>query len=251
MKDEIPVHESAGERGDAEWKRDSYKRFEDAMIHGKLETRRVVVRFNSSMGLFGASFGDMTFRSRDYKALTKRLAEHLSTMESHVFARYLKVDYEQRHESRRNRHGGKAWHGDGEGDVTGIYLEFDVFDVSEEYDTAVHGRGARGTSKARVWRRMARGRDGEWSQVGDDDVEHVYGDHDPFKALIPYTEDRWRTLVGLKESIGKVAAVLDSMFGDKALESGAGMAMLDGMAGQRLLPAPETPARPAKKGKRR
>lgn len=251
MTDEIPVTESTGTHSDSEWKRAGFTRFKEAMVHCDLEARRVAIRFSESSGRFGACLADVTFYSTDYKALVKRLGAHLASLQALVFDRYLDVDYEQRCESERTGHGSKHWRGEGKGAVTQVGLAFDVYDVSSEYATAVHGRGRAGTSKARVWR-LLRIEDGNWVQAIDDDMRHVHGDYDPFKTLIPFTEERYQTLLGLMESLGKIAEVLNAMFGDKALESGKGVAMLDSVSGQKLLPAPPAPSKkPKKKGRPR
>lgn len=223
------------EKTPSEFRRDGFKKFEDAMVPTKHGQKRVPVVFDNHSGTFGASVADKAFFSKDYKALVAAMSAHLTTLETLEFERWITVDFSLKHESTRRGHGSKEWRGSDHADrpVSGIYLEFDVYDVSKPFDVAVYG-GRNATSKSRVWRRLSRIK-GEWTPVDGEEARH---ERDSDDKLIEYTEDRYQTLCGLKESLGKVATVLHAMFDSKALESGAGILLLDKMSGQKLLAAP-------------
>lgn len=254
MKKEEPnVEEQSGERTQTQWNQKGFKKLDVVIIKSKHGQQRVDVRFNKDSGFFGASLADMTFTSRDYHALVAKLSAHLMSIESLVYERYILINYDERHESTRGRGGSKEWRGSkdhGDRPVSGIYLEFDVYDISNDFDVAVHSAGPRGTSKARVWRRMRRD-DSEWAPDGDDETRHIYDEDDDLKELVPYTDDRYQTLVGIKDGFQNIAAILNGMFGEKAMESGKSITMLDAMSGQKLLPAPPELEKPKKKGRKR
>src|SRR5690606_34769226 len=130
------------ERSDSQWKQLGFKKFDDAMVPTTHGQERVAVRFDKHSGTFGASVRDQTFESKDFKALSKAMSEYLKAREALTFERYLSITYERRGESTRGRrYGSKSWRGnnidesDPEAVVAGIYLEFDVWDVSNEFST--------------------------------------------------------------------------------------------------------------------
>lgn len=251
-KEKPDVEKTEGMRNNSAWVSAGFKKFDDAMVKTKHGQERVAVRFNKDSGQFGACVADMTFECKDYKGLVEAMGEHLNALESLEYTRYILVEYSQRHSSRRGPRGSKHWGGGGDEDrpVSGIYLEFDVYDVSNPFELAVYGHGPRGKSRARVWRRMEREEStGEWQPAGGDETRHIY-DEDDINHLIEYTEPRYQTLNELFNSLGKIAEVLDGMFGEKMLTSGKSAKLLDAMMGQKLLAAPAE-EKPKKKGRRR
>lgn len=245
---EFPIHIHHGERTKHRWNELGFKKLEDVMVPTKIGQRRVAVVFNARTGEFGANAAEHHFHSKDYRGLIKAIGEHFDKVSTLTFERYISIDFDVRHESTRSGYGSKSWRGSGDEDkpVSGIQLEFDVHDVSNPFDVAVHGRGGKAT--ARVWRRLERQANGEWQTVGKEETRHEnhYGG---LKQMIPFTEERFQTLTSLKDGMTRIAAVLHEMFNDKALESGKAALLLDGLETQKLLPAP--PPTDSKKHKKK
>jgi hypothetical protein len=89
----------------------------------------------------------------------------------------------------------------------------------------------------------------DWVMM-DEDTRGTWNSGNDLTELIPFTEDRYQTLLGIKESFTRVAVILNGMFGEKVLEAGKSAAMLDAMSGQKLLAAPPEPP-PKTKGRKR
>ncbi len=257
MPQEKPsVAVSQGNRDKSEWNKSGFKKFDDAMVPTSHGQARVATYFNKDESRFAAGAADLLFFCSDYRVLVDAISEKLKALEALTFQRYIDVDYEQTHESRRYGHGSKGWYGDDKDKpVCGIRLEFDVYDISDPFEVAVYG-GRKATSQARVWRRLWRNDRGEWVQEGDDETRYQGRDGGGVGGvghLIPFTEERHQTLTSLKEGMASIAATLNGMFNSKSLASGQAALLLDGLETQKLLPAPppEVSEKPKKKGRSR
>lgn len=232
-----------------DWASDGFKKFEEVLAQGKDRGEHVKVYFKKHDATFAAYYRNMYFEAKDYKALEVALSEHLKKSETLTFHRYLYINYHRTEESRR--HGGVGNYSRGghygrrdhdEVEISGIGLEYDVYDVSEPFETGCRGSAKNSTYKAQVQRRMIQGPNGEWSVDNEETVSCEYGlstkenDEDGRRGgssrVVPYTEERRATLDAIRDAIKKIDAKLSTIVGKRAKDVGLA---LDGLDATRLL----------------
>jgi len=204
-----------------EWSRSGFKKLDTVEVKGRHQTVRVTVRFDKHDSMFAAELEGVTFKGRDLKAVEVALGKHLATVEAYEFRRYIEIDYDRTHESQRHGIQGRSWwgaRGEDERPVSGIRLEFDVYEVTEPFVT----RSGCERTTARVWRRL------RWDEAGAiwiTGAEEVRNDSS-LTGLIPFTQERLDVLVAIKTALQGLDAKLWLLFGDKVKDVGR---MLDQM----------------------
>lgn len=207
------------------WRTNGYKKFDEIMVAGESARERVKVWFNRKDESWGASLRGMTFLAGSMAALEGALGRHLRQSEVYQFSRYLTVDYTRTAESHRGRHPGtKSWSGGRRStaaseEIAWIGLEFDVWDVSQPFNSSPpYAADAAESVPCRVWRRMELDESAEWRAV-EDDV--VLSEERASRKLIPFTHARFRLLVSIKRAIQEIDAKLVAVLGEDVADPAA------------------------------
>jgi hypothetical protein len=228
------------ERPTRYWTDLGYKKFETVRIDGGTAAEHVKIMFHRHEAKFCATCLKVTFLSTDYRALVAAIGKHIEASATRTFNRYIDVFYERRPESDRSPSiGGRSWShyssrnedGDLESkDVSGIVLEFDVYDISEPFEYAL----VKGNDKAREWRRLF------WDPLLNDwnvDVSQTLTcTRHEIADYLPYTWERYQTLLAIRKGLSRLDEKLTSLFREKGEKSAR---LLDAIDTTKLLGAGE------------
>jgi len=228
------------ERSQLEWNRAGFKKIDEHVVKGTHVARKVAIRFDKHNGHFGASVDGGSFVAPTFQSLEKLLRAHVDAHSQLVFHRYIDVRYVRHPETTRGTHRGswsRSYRVSGDERVVGIELEFDVFDVSEPFETA--GVKQNVPARACVWQRLKRSDFAASSRLRSWEPSAApetlsYGGSDRPEALIPYTDARFETLCAIQAGIAALDAKLNEIVGDAAKGEKA-LVRLDGLDPRRLL----------------
>lgn len=217
------VYAEPGKRDTRQWNQLGFLKSGVEMIEGKLRSEHVTILFKKERALFGASFLDMIFESKDYLALKAAMVKHLESHEQMTFHRYIEINFRRDHQGRH--HGIGSWSGRNDGPMVGLSVRFIVYEVSEPFSSAI----ARGKAMVQVWRRLEREDDGTW-RIDAADTRSV--DCFDTEDLIAFTEQRYLTLAAIQTAIQNLAQKLGALLDDSVELRGQ---LLDRVAGLSVL----------------
>lgn len=219
--------------------RQGTKKIDTITIKGDFTTVEVDLRYHKENGTFYASIGTVDFHDDDLASLKEKLVEHLKKQEVLTWEKYILVEYSSTELATvlggtRGSYYGASDKAKKAGNVGGIAIEYQVFEVSNSFDMSIGDK----KSTARRWREYRRREIyGEWIQHGgtgneDQHVEDHYKYR--FDRLIPYSDERIAALDRIQAAIVDLDKKMTTLFG-KGASSAIMAATLDQLDASKLL----------------